>query len=316
MSYVYLLFCDNGRRTYIGATNDVDRRLRQHNRELSGGARSTHGKAWTRACYISGFPDWNATLQFEWMWKWKSKNYRGLVGKLTGLCELLQSGKSSSGSMPFVFWPQPLGLHIDLVEKIDLFDTVKTSVTRLTSSYFKMSSVSNTDLSNLAVTVQLLRDEVLALKSKLEEFASAGVSATAAHRPATKEPKLIKKKPAAPTNTVVATEAPTAAAEAPATDDAAPVKVKKPRKTKADVPAAATETAPATDGAAPVKVKKPRKPKTDVPAAETAAAPAEAAAPAAEAKAEAEAAPVKVKKPRKPKAIAEVPTVVEPVSEA
>jgi len=310
MSYVYLLFCDNGRRTYIGATNDVDRRLRQHNRELSGGARSTHGKEWTRACYISGFPDWNATLQFEWMWKWKSKNYRGLVGKLTGLCELLQSGKSSSGSMPFVFWPQPLGLHIDLVEKIDLFVSVKTSVTRLTSSYFTMSSVSNTDLSNLAVTVQLLRDEVLALKSKLEEFASAGVSTAAAHRPATKEPKLIKKKPADPTNTVVTTEAPTAAAEAAAAE--APVKVKKPRKTKADIPAAVTETV-ATDGAAPVKVKKPRKPKTDVPAAETAAAPVEAAP--AEA-APAEAAPVKVKKPRKPKAIAEVPTVVEPVSEA
>jgi hypothetical protein len=250
------------------------------------------------------------------MWKWKSKNYRGLVGKLTGLCELLQSGKSSSGSMPFVFWPQPLGLHIDLVEKIDLFVSVKTSVTRLTSSYFTMSSVSNTDLSNLAVTVQLLRDEVLALKSKLEEFASAGVSTAAAHRPATKEPKLIKKKPADPTNTVVTTEAPTAAAEAAAAE--APVKVKKPRKTKADIPAAVTETV-ATDGAAPVKVKKPRKPKTDVPAeTDTAAAPVEAA-PAEAAPAEAapaEAAPVKVKKPRKPKAIAEVPTVVEPVSEA
>ena len=27
------------------------------------------GEVWTRACYISDFPTWQAALQFEWRWK-------------------------------------------------------------------------------------------------------------------------------------------------------------------------------------------------------------------------------------------------------
>ena len=38
--FVYLLECtDNS--TYVGATVDVDRRLRQHNKEIKGGAHAT-----------------------------------------------------------------------------------------------------------------------------------------------------------------------------------------------------------------------------------------------------------------------------------
>ena len=97
----YLLFTDGGRRTYTGATHDPDRRLRQHNRELVGGASATAGKTWSRALYVHGFPDWTATLQFEWMWKRKSRAYHGLSGKIRGLLELLESGKSTSSSAPF-----------------------------------------------------------------------------------------------------------------------------------------------------------------------------------------------------------------------
>ena len=58
--FVYLLECiDNS--TYVGATVDVNRRLRQHNKEIKGGAHATGvkvaaGKSWTRVCYVSGFP--------------------------------------------------------------------------------------------------------------------------------------------------------------------------------------------------------------------------------------------------------------------
>lgn len=38
--FVYIL-CSAGGRTYVGVTTDVDRRLRQHNGELAGGARAT-----------------------------------------------------------------------------------------------------------------------------------------------------------------------------------------------------------------------------------------------------------------------------------
>ena len=82
-SYCYLLVTEDGRHTYVGATVDLDRRLRQHNHELMGGARATgiqhaKGQRWIRVCSVSGMPDWRAALQVEWRWKqlgrtlWKS----------------------------------------------------------------------------------------------------------------------------------------------------------------------------------------------------------------------------------------------------
>ena len=72
--YVYLLESSGKHTTYVGATTDVNRRLRQHNKELAGGAVATgtrvaRGETWSRVCYIEGFPTWNAALQFEWRFK-------------------------------------------------------------------------------------------------------------------------------------------------------------------------------------------------------------------------------------------------------
>ena len=60
--YCYMLYTSKNQ-TYIGATVDPDRRLRQHNKELSGGARATairvgQGLEWARACY-NGEPHCN-----------------------------------------------------------------------------------------------------------------------------------------------------------------------------------------------------------------------------------------------------------------
>jgi structure-specific endonuclease subunit SLX1 len=61
-------------KTYVGATIDVDRRLRQHNGELSGGAKatSTIPGGWYRVCYVKGFADNHEALRFEWWWKRRS----------------------------------------------------------------------------------------------------------------------------------------------------------------------------------------------------------------------------------------------------
>jgi predicted GIY-YIG superfamily endonuclease len=76
---VYLLqTCDGGsKRTYVGASLDVDRRLRQHNGLQSGGAKATHGRQWNRVCHLRGFPSERAALQFEWALKYRSRKEVG-----------------------------------------------------------------------------------------------------------------------------------------------------------------------------------------------------------------------------------------------
>ena len=45
--FTYILLSKTTRRTYVGVTTDVDRRARQHNGELTGGARTTrYGRPW------------------------------------------------------------------------------------------------------------------------------------------------------------------------------------------------------------------------------------------------------------------------------
>jgi structure-specific endonuclease subunit SLX1 len=45
--FAYVLVSTTIRRTYVGVTTDVDRRARQHNGELAGGARATRaGRPW------------------------------------------------------------------------------------------------------------------------------------------------------------------------------------------------------------------------------------------------------------------------------
>lgn len=71
---VYILATEDDASTYVGATVNPDRRLRQHNKEIVGGARATgarvaSGHTWRRLCRIVGFPDNHAALSFEWRLK-------------------------------------------------------------------------------------------------------------------------------------------------------------------------------------------------------------------------------------------------------
>jgi predicted GIY-YIG superfamily endonuclease len=69
----------DGRRakTYVGATIDPARRLRQHNGELTGGARATSGRRWARRFLVGGFTDERAALRFEWRWKYLTRQAPG-----------------------------------------------------------------------------------------------------------------------------------------------------------------------------------------------------------------------------------------------
>lgn len=86
---VYLLQATDGtNRTYVGATIDVERRLKQHNGILSGGAKATSGGQWKRICHVVGFPHERAALQFEWKWKNLSKHQKGtaIQRRIKALC--------------------------------------------------------------------------------------------------------------------------------------------------------------------------------------------------------------------------------------
>jgi structure-specific endonuclease subunit SLX1 len=112
MSFVYLLVSTNNA-TYVGATVDLDRRLRQHNKEIKGGAHATSakvgkGEIWERACHVAGFPDWQAALQFEWRWKQLSRKLPAsmfpLERRMKALKQLLALERPTSKAMPYSEW--------------------------------------------------------------------------------------------------------------------------------------------------------------------------------------------------------------------
>ena len=68
--------------TYIGYTVNPERRLRQHNGGLTGGARATSAqRPWRHLAIVRGFPSHRAGLSFEWHWKnaRRSRTLRVLV---------------------------------------------------------------------------------------------------------------------------------------------------------------------------------------------------------------------------------------------
>jgi structure-specific endonuclease subunit SLX1 len=114
--YVYLLESTNNS-TYVGATVDLDRRLRQHNKEIKGGAVATSnkvvkGEEWKRVCHIEGFPTWQAALQFEWAWKYYSrklpKKMFPLERRRQSLDTLLSLERPTSKAIPYDEWEQPI----------------------------------------------------------------------------------------------------------------------------------------------------------------------------------------------------------------
>lgn len=116
--FVYLLESTN-HATYVGATVNLDHRLRQHNGEIKGGARATsmkvkNGETWRRVCYVEGFPSWSECLKFEWAWKFYSRKLSiklfPLERRKQALKTLLSREKSTSKAIPYSEWDQPINV--------------------------------------------------------------------------------------------------------------------------------------------------------------------------------------------------------------
>ena len=133
MSFVYLLITSNYSNTYVGATIDLERRLRQHNTEIKGGARATgikvkQGEIWERVCYISGFPDWSSTLQFEWRWKQITRKIpfgkSCLERRMKALKQLLSLPQSTTKAIPFNDWNIPPKINFEIEEAENIYYSI------------------------------------------------------------------------------------------------------------------------------------------------------------------------------------------------
>ena len=85
--------------TYVGVSNDVEKRLRAHNGEIKGGAKYTTGKGagWKHICLIHGFPTKIESMQFEWALKHiLPRNAGGIVNRIKKLNSLLNKTKWTS----------------------------------------------------------------------------------------------------------------------------------------------------------------------------------------------------------------------------
>jgi len=130
--FVYLLVCSDGS-TYVGATVNLNRRLRQHNKEIKGGAHATgvkvsQGKVWRRDRYVEGFPDWQACLQFEWRWKQLSRKIKGNMTPLErrhmALKTLLELERPTQKAIAYSEWPSLPNVVIEKIED-EIIDTAK-----------------------------------------------------------------------------------------------------------------------------------------------------------------------------------------------
>lgn len=102
MWFCYILRCTDEKHknlTYNGSTNNIIKRLRQHNGELKGGAKATSGKKWEIYALMVGFADHNNALSCEWRIKHPTKakkrppKYCGIMGRILGLNEVIISDK-------------------------------------------------------------------------------------------------------------------------------------------------------------------------------------------------------------------------------
>jgi predicted GIY-YIG superfamily endonuclease len=120
------------RSTYNGATNNPARRIRQHNGEITGGAKVTtqKGGGWQYCAILSGFPDKINCLSCEWRIKCPSgrpgkreSKYNSPAGRIKSLNEILPL---ESWTKQCTVNNREFNMKLHIVE--DLYDNLELSV--------------------------------------------------------------------------------------------------------------------------------------------------------------------------------------------
>ena len=109
----------NGDKTYAGVSPDPVRRLRQHNGEISGGAKYTRkgGPGWKHKCIVEGFKCKRDALQFEWAVKHCApRKTGGLAARLRKMVTVLCKDNWTMTATPAATIPLTVELHGCIVE--------------------------------------------------------------------------------------------------------------------------------------------------------------------------------------------------------
>ena len=116
MYLVYLLKCENY--SYVGMTNDIFKRLRQHNGEISGGAKYTSKrKGWYPVIIIDGFQDMKSAMQCEWRFK---RGKKGVSGRIKYLNDFLTNNECWTSKSDKIKY-QNLTYYLDK-DYVNIFD--------------------------------------------------------------------------------------------------------------------------------------------------------------------------------------------------
>ena len=116
---------ENNGYTYAGVSPDPERRLRQHNGEIKGGAKYTTSKGigWKHICLISGFKTKIQAMQFEWAAKHVTpRNLGGLINRMNKVYKVLSSPQWTSKS------PMAYEVPLELDWKIEILDSHKDKI--------------------------------------------------------------------------------------------------------------------------------------------------------------------------------------------
>lgn len=118
---VYLIYSPSRKRTYVGSTTDVFRRLRQHRGEIRGGARSTSvASDWVLQSYITGFRGRSPACRWEKIVKGRSRGLkdRDLAMVFVGVLRLCPT----KGRRKQKEYEVPIGLHYIDVQVGEIYE--------------------------------------------------------------------------------------------------------------------------------------------------------------------------------------------------
>jgi len=109
--------------SYNGSTNNLCRRLRQHNGEIKGGAfRTTYYRPWEYYAIVSNIPDRISALQMEWRLRYpsnkkkKEKRFKGIEGRIVGLNEVIKLEHCTSNAKISI---KDMTLHLYILKEYE-----------------------------------------------------------------------------------------------------------------------------------------------------------------------------------------------------